>query len=367
MKGILGACCGVLLAAALTTSCTPEEKTQPPPRIRPVRYQAVSQVSATRIRTFSGAAKAAMESKISFKVAGTISTLDAEVGDKVREGQLIAELDDRDYHLRVKESEAALVQAVAQLRNANANFARTRALYENDNASRNDYDTARTAVETSEAAVEAARRRLELSEQQLTYTRLAAPLDGAIAQVGVEVNENVSSGQPIVTLNSLTQPEVEAAIPEQLIAQIRPGGSVTVRFDAIPGRSFKARVTEVGITSTPFATTFPVTVRLARSDSSIRPGMSAEVDFRFGGKGASGRLLVPTHSVGEDRQGRFVYVLEPTEDGLGHARRRAVAVGEITSEGLEIVEGLSGGELVVTAGLTRITAGQEVRLLGADQ
>ena len=95
--------------------------------------------------------------------------------------------------------------------------------------------------------------------------------------------------------------------------------------------------------------------------------MSAEVDFRFGGKGASGRLLVPTHSVGEDRQGRFVYVLEPTEDGLGHARRRAVAVGEITSEGLEIVEGLSGEELVVTAGLTRITAGQEVRLLGADQ
>ena len=138
MKGILGACCSVLLAAALTTSCTPEEKTQPPPRIRPVRYQAVAQVSATRIRTFSGAAKAAMESKISFKVAGTISTLDAEVGDRVREGQLIAELDDRDYHLRVKESEAALVQAVAQLRNANANFARTRALYENDNASRND-------------------------------------------------------------------------------------------------------------------------------------------------------------------------------------------------------------------------------------
>ena len=366
MKGTFRVCGSVLLGAALTTSCTSEEKTQPPPRIRPVRYQEVAQVAATRMRTFSGAAKAAMESKISFKVAGTISTLDAEVGDSVREGQLIAELDDRDYHLRVKEAEAVLVQAGAQLRNASANFDRTRALYENDNASRNDYDTARTAVDTSEATVEAARRRLELSEQQLTYTRLAAPLDGAIAQVGVEVNENVSSGQPIVTLNSINQPEVQVAIPEQLIAQIRPGGSVTVRFDAIPGRSFKARVTEVGIASTPFATTFPVTVRLARSDSSIRPGMSAEVDFRFRSKGTSERLRVPTHSVGEDRQGRFVYVLEPAKDGFGHARRRAVTVGEITSEGLEIVEGLSGGELVVTAGLTRITAGQEVRLLDTD-
>ena len=151
MNATLGACCSVLLTAALTASCTPQEKTLSPPRIRPVRYQEVAQVAATRIRTFSGAAKAAMESKISFKVAGTISTLDAEVGDRVREGQLIAELDDRDYHLRVKEAEAALGQAGAQLRNARANFARTRALYENDNASRNDYDTARTAVETSEA------------------------------------------------------------------------------------------------------------------------------------------------------------------------------------------------------------------------
>ena len=74
MNGTLGACCSALLTAALTTSCTPEEKTLSPPRIRPVRYQEVAQVAATRIRTFSGAAKAAMESKISFKVAGTVTT-----------------------------------------------------------------------------------------------------------------------------------------------------------------------------------------------------------------------------------------------------------------------------------------------------
>ena len=75
------------------------------------------------------------------------------------------------------------------------------------------------------------------------------------------------------------------------------------------------------------------------------------------------RVLVPAVAVGEDREGRFAFVVEPGEEGIGIARRRTVDVGDLTAEGLEVLEGLNDGEIVVTAGISRIADGQQVRLL----
>lgn len=365
--GGAGACRKGMILALVLTSCGGGEEPVREETIRPVKYQKVLATGGTRVRAFSGAAKAGVESRLSFRVGGAILRLLVEVGDKVQKDELIAELDDTDYQLKVREAAAALVQAEAQLRNAKANFERIRALYENKNASLNDYDTTRTAVDTTAAAVQAVGRRRELALQQVTYTRLRAPSHGAISEVKAEVNENVSTGQTVVILTSGTRPEVEVAIPEQLIAQIRQGSKVAVTFDAIPGGRFSATVTEVGVASSEFATTFPVRVRLTRGDSRIRPGMSAEVAFRFGSKARGKRLWVPTHAVGEDRQGRFVYVAKPEGENLGRVARRSVQVGELTAKELEIVEGLSSGELVVTAGRTRIVDGQIVKILTATK
>ena len=86
--------------------------------------------------------------------------------------------------------------------------------------------------------------------------------------------------------------------------------------------------------------------------------------FRFTPEGARGRLLVSPVAVGEDREGRFVFVLEPqAEEGTGLVRRRDVSVGELTGDGLEILSGLEDGELVVTAGVRRLSDGEEVKVL----
>jgi hypothetical protein len=92
--------------------------------------------------------------------------------------------------------------------------------------------------------------------------------------------------------------------------------------------------------------------------------MAAVVSFEFESEDQRERYLVPTVAVGEDRDGRFVYVVEPApgEPGYGIARRRAVTVGEITAEGLEVFRGLSDGDLVVTAGVSLITDGQKVKI-----
>ena len=352
------------LAAPVLVGCG-EEPPPPPPIIRPVRTELVYATGGERTRFFSGTSRAAVESKLSFKVPGTIERVLVEVGDRVKPGQLMAELDDRDFELHVQEAQAGLASAEAQARNAKATYARVQQLYENRNASKNDLDAARAGSESAQENVNSLARRLELAEVQLSYTKLKAQLDGSIADVPVEPNENVNAGQPVVLLTSRGRLEVEVAIPEVLIAQVREGDDVTVRFGAIKDRDFGAKVTEVGVVSTGAATTFPVTVRMDEEDPDCRPGMAAEVGFEFGGRGGSEHIYVRGVAVGEDRKGRFVFVVKTDGAGTTKAERRPVSIkGDVGDDGLmEIVDGLEDGELVVTAGVSRIVDGQEVRLL----
>jgi RND family efflux transporter MFP subunit len=342
-------------------ACESDEPVQAP-IIRPVRTQQVFSSGGTRVRTFSGTAQAGLESRLSFRVAGTVQALHVKVGDQVKAGERIAELDPMDYRLQVEETEASLERARADLRNSEAKYARVRALYENRNASRDDLDAARAGAESARAQVHSIQKRLELAGSQLRYTRLKAATDGAIAQVNVEVNENVQAGQPVVLLTSGARPEVEVAVPGILIARVEEGLEVSVNFDAIPGEVFTAVVTEVGVV-TGLSTTYPVTVKLEEDSPGVRPGMAAEVAFRFGSTDDRERFLVPPVAVAEDLEGRYVFIVEPGPEGFGTTRRRSVEVGELREDGIEIVEGVSDGDLVVIAGISKISDGQQVKLL----
>ena len=351
--------CGTA-AVVLPLACGGDEATTEV--LRPVRYTQVFSSGGTRERTFSGAAHARVESRLSFRVAGAIQQVPVDVGDAVQVGQVIAELDPEDYRLQREEAEAAVNRAQAEARNAEANLERVRQLYENSNASRNDLDAARSGSETAAAQVQGAVNRRDAARLQLSYTRLAAPAAGRISAVDVEVNENVRAGQIVAVLTSESEMEVEVAVPGVLIARVREGADVTVTFDALPERSFAAAVTEVGVTAGVLATTFPVTVQLDRTVEELRPGMAAEVAFRFESTDQRERVIVPLVAVGEDRDGRFVFVVQRIDSITGLALRRPVTVGELTDEGFEILDGLLDEELVVTAGITRIGDSTRVRL-----
>jgi RND family efflux transporter MFP subunit len=307
-----------------------------------------------------------MESKLSFRVPGRIEHLPASVGRAVGPGSLLARLDSRDYDLQVQEARASLTRALASKRNADAERDRARELYENDNASLSQWDQARAVAESAAAQVESLQKRLELAQLQLDYTQLKAPVAGAIATVEVEVNENVQAGQPIVTLSSSTLTEVEVDLPSSVITSIREGSEAIVECDALPGETLDAFVTEVGVAASG-ATTFNVTVQLAAQDDRVRPGMAAEVTFRLAASQTDvDRILVPAVAVGEDRDGRFVFLAEPTDEGRAVVRRQPVAVGDLMTDGerdvIEVVDGLAEGDLVVTAGVRRLEDGRLVLL-----
>ena len=351
--------------AILGVTCNRQETTAEP-ELRPVRTEIVSLSGANRQRTFSGTFRAGMESRLSFRVPGSVQRLNVSVGQSVSPGYVISQLDSRDYELQVQEAQASLTRALASRRNASAERDRARELYENDNASLSQWDQARAVAESASAQVESHEKRLELAQLQLDYTRLSAPVAGAIATVDVEVNENVEAGQPIVTLSSSALTEVVVDLPGSVITAIREGASAVVECDAIPDENFEAFVTEVGVAASG-ATTFPVTVQLARRDDRVRPGMAAEVTFRLASSNALvNRIFVPAVAVGEDRDGRFVFLAEPEEQGEAIVRRKPVTVGDLTTDGerdlIEVLEGLAEGDIIITAGVRRLEDGRLVRL-----
>ncbi len=343
----------------LLSSCTSEQEEVD--FIRPVRYEVVETAQETGLRFFSGYAKADVETNLSFRVRGRIEGIYVRVGSIVRRGDPIARLDPKDYILEVQEAEARVLDAEAQLRKAEANYGRIRNLYETESASRAELDAARMEYESGAAGVKASRTRHSLAKIQLSYTELEAPLSGAIATKDVEINENVEAGQPIVTLNSDERVKVTIAMPENLISEIREGAEVDVFFTSIPGRSFVATVTEVGVARTA-STTFPVTVQLNKESPEVRSGMSAEVLFEF--SRGDETIIIPGYALFEDEGKRYVFVLEdiPEERGVFIAHLTEVEIGDIITEGVMIKKGLNSGDKIVTAGVQFLVDGQKVRL-----
>ncbi|MCR9094446.1 MAG: efflux RND transporter periplasmic adaptor subunit [bacterium] len=333
------------------------------PVVRPVLVHPVAPGSDVTERRFPARARAGSESELSFKVAGQIRELFVSVGETVRQGQVIAALDDSDLKLELRQAEAGYAEASARDRNAQAEYERTKVLHDRDATSDNQLEAAETEAVSARAHLQAQAQAVALARSRLGYAELHAPTDGLIASAPVERNENVNIGTPIVILNAGGRPELAFTVPESVVGSVERGMPATVRFTTLPDTVFPAEIVEIGVSSGRVA--FPVTARLLNGDERIRSGMVAEVTMRFSRERGEGppKLMVPSFAVAEDAAGRFVYVAEPTEGELARTERREVEIGELTTEGLEIEKGLEAGDQVVIAGLRFVEPGLTVRIM----
>lgn len=355
-----------LLSAALWAGCGSEPEVADPP-IRPVRYAEVLPASAVQSQRFAGTAKAGIEARLSFRVGGLIDSIGVKVGDRVNEGQFIAALDDRDAVLAYEQARAALENARVQKANAQSNLIRVRELYQVQNVSLSEYEQARNVFSSAASGHESAEKSLDLQERRLGYNEIYAPVTGIVTEVHNEVNEVVQAGAPLVVLNAGADIEMEVGVPEAHIARVRSGQPVRVRFSALPGQDFAARVREVAY-AIGASSTYPVIVRLDDPSPAIRPGMAGEVEFRVGARGPYDPFVVPVKAVGEGAVGEgavgpFVFVIRDVVDGVGTVRLRPVRLGPLLPDGFAVEDGLLHGELVATAGLGSLLDGMKVRLL----
>lgn len=358
--------CTLLIATLMFGACG-ESDDAVEERLRPVRYVTVNDGSVFRDRSFSGTSKSSRESRLSFKVSGTVVNVPVQIGQRMDAGDLIAEIDPAGYVLQAQQAQASLVEAQANDRRAAANYDRTKGLYANDNASLNDLDAARAQAESASAVVRAASKALEIARLNVSYTKLTADTDCSIASLDIEVNENVASGQQVAAVSCGDAFEVTLDLPESLISSVSEATPVSIRFGSIPDQDFGGVISEVAVTSAAGSAAFPIVIKIVGSHPSLRSGLAANVTFQFDSAADQGRVVLPVMAVINDLGGTFVFVAEAAEvDDEAVVRRRAVILGELSQSGIEIVDGVRVGDRVITAGISVIRDGQRVLLPSSE-
>ena len=330
--------------------------------VRPILHQEVGYLGGAKVRTFSGTARTDKIVNLSFRSGGIITRFEVQLGQRVKKGDLLGRLDNVQANLNYESAVSSLNSAASQMNTAKLSLNRIRSLYEKGSASLSDFEAAKNSFRTAEQSYESTRRSVAIQKEQVNFGFLYAPEDGIIAAVNAEVDENVNPGQVVAILNAGTDMEISIGLPESVINLVRREMKVDVAFPAIGDKAFQGQISEVSPSVDAGTSTYPVRVAVLNPSSEIRTGMAANVTFNLGGNDdAKKTLVVPAHAVGEDSDGRFVFLVNQQGEATTVKKQR-VTIGPLTSDGFEISSGLQAGQRIAVAGLQTLLDGQEVRL-----
>ncbi len=308
-----------------------------------VEIAAVESGSIARSVTVTGVIDPIRTVGVNSQVSGTLLAVIAEEGDRVRRGQQLARVDDRELRAQFESAEATYQVATAA-------YDRAVQLWERRVITLPEYERERTA----EAA---ARAQLDQTRTRLAHTVIEAPINGVVTEKRVEAGDLVGPQTRMFTVADISTLVVRVGVSELDVVRVAVGDPVSVFLDAFPARTFRGAVRRVFPTADPGTRLVPVEVALDGSDATVaRPGFLARVTFSVGAH--HDVLLVPASALIGAGGAQSVFVLEN-----GTAVRRTVTTG-ITSEGrVQIVAGLAAGERVVTRGNNMLRDGMAVRIV----
>jgi len=331
-------------------------------KLRSVRYITVELESPGEALSFTGDIRAASEPEVSFRVSGNIEKMKYKLGENVKKGDILATLDKTDYQIKVRKAESSYETAKAGKVEAQSSYNRIKELYQNDSVSKSEFESAKAKVDSAVANLKVAEEEVKYARTQLGYTILKSSIDGTIAVKAAEVNENVGAGQPVYILNSDKDLEAVSFVPENVIGQIQKGKTVKVLVEALK-KTYEGEVVEVATSSAQYGSTFPVKVSIKNAEKELRSGMSVVVNFNDKIVKERTKIFIPLHVVIEENNEKFVYVMEKSNEGenVGVVKKAAITVGDITNRGIEVLSGLNAGDKVITAGMTKLSQGVEVK------
>ncbi|MBN1126358.1 MAG: efflux RND transporter periplasmic adaptor subunit [Sedimentisphaerales bacterium] len=330
-------------------------------RPRPVVIEKVSANSYAKDRSFPGVVNAIETTQLSFRIHGPLIELNVKPGDTVKKGQLLMQVDPRDFQDRIAVLEAQLAVITAKYKNAAADFERAKTLFSQNVIPQADYDSAQSAYDGSAAAVKDCQAQLQIANHELEDTSLIAPYDGIITEKYVENHEMVNVGQVVLGMHDISRLKIEVEIPENEIAKhpLTSGETIKIQFPSIQNSEYTAALREWNSSADPVTRTYTVVfVMDALQNLNIFPGMTAQASW-VSENSSVPMMAVPARSVITDNQGRpFIWVFNSQSS---KARKRPVETGKlIQSNQVEILKGLEPGELIISEGAGFITEDMEL-------
>lgn len=323
---------------------------------RRVVVAAVERAALVQQVDVRGSVTAPRTAQVSASVAGMLSRIEVEEGDRVAAGQRIARLDAELGGLDLSVARAATAEAQAQLAEARRRFEDARGVGAGFFPA-DEIRSRESAVETAQALL--ARRQAEQARQGAVLARheLEAPFAGIVSARHREIGEWVEPGTPLIELVDLSGLRLEFALPQALYGRVGLHNPLDVRLDTDPQRSYEGRVRAVIPVSDAQARTF--TLRASLDDAPpLTPGMSARATLRLP-LGREG-VLVPRDALNRYPDGRVTVWVLREEDGESRVREQRIVLGEAFGERVGATEGLRGGEQVVVRGNEALRDGQRV-------
>ena len=308
-----------------------EQEIIPTVSVAEVHVQEVPQLA-----TYTSTVQAYVKNNIAPQMTGRITKINAEIGDFVKKGQVLAEID-----------KASLQQAQLQLHNQEVELERLRTLYNAGGLSKSDLDAIELSYNVTKTQV----------ENLLENTVLLSPIDGVVTARNYDAGDMYAMSAPIYTVEQIKPVKLLVGISEADYTKVQEGDSVEISADAIPGKTFYGKIEKIYPTIDPATRTFTVEIVVANGYQTLRPGMFARVTVKFG---VNNSVVIPDVAVVKQQGSgeRFVYVLN--EDGTVSYEK--VVLGRRMGAEYEVLEGLRDGAKVVVGGQIRLKDGIKVEV-----
>lgn len=307
----------------------------------PVVTAEASKISYTDSISLSGNIEGYRTVRLGFLVAGKVDFISHNEGEKLSKGELIASLDPANY-LIAKEL------ADIQVNQVQDEYDRLKMMYENKSLSESDFSKISHGLQQAKA-------QQKLHTKNLSETKLYSPITGILLKKLCEVGEITGVGIPLFVVSDIRRVKVSAFIPENELHSIHLGQDADVMVTSLD-RTYNGKVTEVGSAADPASRAFSVKIDVENPELLIRPGMIAEIKIPTGYE--KELIAVPAEAVLHDFNDiSYIYLIDTSKK---KAFRNNIIPGMIMNDQIEVVSGVSPGEIIVKGGQQKLVDGSSV-------
>ena len=348
----------VVLMLALA-ACKKEEEKAAALNIRPVRTVTVEPSEAGETVSLTGEIQPRYQADLGFRVNGKILERPVDVGTQVKKGDLLARLDAQQYRQDLEVAKAEVAKADAEVARSQAQEYRQRELLKNGHTTQVAYDQALKTFKTAQAQADATRARQVQASENLGYTDLQADNDGVISAIGADPGQVVSAGQMVVRLAQPGEREAVFNLAEATFKSPPKNPTVEIKLVSNPDIATQGKVRYISPQADPTTRTFTVRVALADPPPQMRLGANVTGSVTVN-QGSS--ITIPGSALFQKDGRPAVWLVE--KDGT--VQLKPITVQRYQGDAIVVGDGLSQGDVVVTAGVQKLLPGQKVALMDAS-
>jgi membrane fusion protein, multidrug efflux system len=354
--GGVGAAAAVACAAFSWMPASASRTLASEPVARPARVMEIAYQQRSQSLVLAGTVVPRIESTLGFRVAGKITARTVDVGTIVKPGDLIAQLDPSDYRLAVDNARAALASADADYARAKADHERYLNLRGSGAFTPQTLEQRQSLAATTFARVEQAKSQLSSAENNLAYTELRADAPGVVTTVQAEVGQVMTQGQGVVRVARTDELEILVGVPEHRLKAVRQAKAASFELWSDPGHRHAATLRELSPSADPMTRTYPARFSVIDPPEFIGLGMTATLSFER--PDAAPVAEVPLSAIFQRGTQPAVWVVDKES---GTVTLRPVTIARWRDDSAAIASGVKDGEMIATAGVHKLEAGQKVK------